>query len=72
MDSPNKTRLQEEEEAYKTQKMFYCKSCLSLHIIQGRIVDYCAKCGSADLGEVTLEEYDLLYEKKYKKKFFKK
>ena len=72
MNTNSKNKLSEEEEAYKTQKMFYCKSCLSLHIIEGKIVDYCDKCGSADLGEATLEEYDILYEKKYKKKFFKR
>lgn len=71
MNTNNINRLQEEEEAYKNQKMVYCRSCLSLHIKIGRIVDYCENCGSADLGEATLEEYDLLYEKKYRKKFFK-
>lgn len=71
MDNHSINRRQEEEEAYKTQKMCYCKNCLSLHIKIGNIVDYCAECDSADIGEATLEEYDLLYEKKYKRKFFK-
>lgn len=71
MNTRDKNRQLEEEEAYKTQKMCYCRSCLSLHIIKGSIVDYCEKCSSADIGEATLEEYDILYEKKYKRKFFK-
>lgn len=71
-DNSKSSRKAEEEAAYKTQKMLYCKHCLSLMIIDGGITDYCEDCYSADIGCATLEEYDKLYFAKYGKTKFKR
>lgn len=55
---------------YDDIPVLYCKHCLSLLIKGDEFVgDYCAECGSTDIGEIQIEDWELLYLRKYKKKF---
>lgn len=55
---------------YNKEKVYYCKHCLSLAVIDAGYCDYCNYCGSTDIEEATLEEYDNIYFKRFGKKFF--
>lgn len=48
----------------------YCKRCLSLFIKEDEFVgDYCVNCGCTDVGSTHIEDWEILYLRKYKKKF---
>lgn len=55
---------------YNGEPIYYCKHCLSLHIMDGDFVDYCNNCGSTDVDTATLEEYDELHLKRFGRKVF--
>lgn len=59
---------------YNAIPVFYCKKCLSLVIvIESELdMDFCKNCGSTDIGQATLEEYDKLYEERFGEKYFYK
>lgn len=55
---------------YDDIPVLYCRHCLSLLIKEDEVIgDYCAKCGCTDVGETKIEDWELLYLRKYKKKF---
>lgn len=35
---------------YNKEPVYYCKDCLSLHIISEDGLTYCKKCGGSDIG----------------------
>ena len=48
----------------------YCRQCLSLLVQEDEYVGcYCSACGSTDIGEALIEDWEMLYLRKYKKKF---
>lgn len=50
--------------------VLYCKRCLSLLIGGDEFLgDYCMDCGCTDIGKAHIEEWEVLYAQKYKKKF---
>ena len=54
---------------YNDIPVLYCKHCLSLLVKNDEFVgDYCAECGSTDIEETHIENWEILYQKKYKKK----
>jgi len=65
-------------EDYNEEKVAYCKSCLSLRIVNlgdDDIVPYYCDdkgCGSTDIGYTDIHTWELLYEKRYNKKYITK
>lgn len=53
---------------YNEVPVLYCKHCLSLKIRNVPIMedsDYCDDCGSTNIGECSIEEWEALYKNKY-------
>lgn len=67
-----------EENKYNEDHVWYCKSCLSLKIInlgEDEIVPcYCGEsdCGSTDIGTMDIMEWEKIYKKTYHKRFISK
>ena len=57
---------------YNTEPVHYCKHCLSLkvrYIPKMDDSDYCDDCGSTDIGECSIEEWENLYKSRYGHKY---
>ena len=57
---------------YNEVPVLYCKHCLSLNIRNIPRMgdsDYCDECGSTDIGECSIEEWETLYKNKYGHKY---
>lgn len=57
-----------ESNDYSNEPVFYCKSCLSLGVktvASGLDLDYCSDCGSTDIAQAHVEEWQKLYRKRY-------
>lgn len=53
---------------YNEEPVFYCKSCLSLKIRFIKSMqdsEYCDECGSTDIGQCSIEEWQKLYKERY-------
>lgn len=52
-------------------KILYCPKCLSIQIlaVEGTDLSYCGKCGCANIQEIDFDEWDKMYQNKYKTKF---
>lgn len=53
---------------YNAIPVLYCKHCLSLKIMnipRMEDSDFCDECGSTDIGECSIEEWETLYKNKY-------
>lgn len=60
------------ENNYNEDPVFYCKDCLSLKIHsipQLDNSDYCETCGSNNVGQCSIEEWEQLFESKYGYKY---
>lgn len=59
---------------YDSEPVIFCSRCYSLKIKHddGMDSDYCADCGCFDVQEAPLEEWEKLYEKRYRHKFTQK
>lgn len=44
----------------ENDNVLYCRNCLSLRIMQFQSQDFCDKCGSTDIGEVSIDEWQEL------------
>lgn len=53
------------KEEYNEVPVFYCRDCLSLHILNIDKYNYCRKCGSTDVGVAMIDKWEKLYENKY-------
>lgn len=57
---------------YNDEPVLYCKHCLSLKIRSIPRMDdsdYCDECGSTDIAECSIEEWETLYTNRYGHKF---
>ena len=60
---------------YNAIPVFYCKHCLSLNIktvdesIDTEYLDFCANCGSTEIGQTNIHTWEKMYEQKYGKNF---
>ena len=66
MDNLSIKQLQ--NDIYNKEPVFYCKSCLSLKIrfIQSiQDSDYCDECGSTDIEQCSVKEWEEKYKKRY-------
>ena len=61
------------KQEYEDIPVYYCENCLSLKILPlyGEL-DYCDDCGSTQINSCNIHEWEILYEKKYNKKFLNK
>lgn len=55
---------------YNEEPVYYCPRCLSLKI-KSDIADYCYcdDCGSTSVDEISIDEWEKLYEDRYGKKY---
>lgn len=63
---------QEEHIDYNSLPVYYCKNCLSLKILDIDPISqasYCDDCGSTEIAVGTIEDWESLYELKYKHKY---
>ena len=63
------------EKSYDDEPVYYCRRCLSLCIKPvpfSKEQDYCAECGTTDIGCVGIKEWKKMYRKKYGKEFVEK
>lgn len=50
------------KEDYNSIPVYYCKKCTSLLIKADEIYgDYCRDCGSTDIGQTSIEEWEILH-----------
>lgn len=60
---------------YNREPVFYCRHCLSLRIKSmdeehdTEFLDYCDDCGSTDIGQANIHDWEDMYRKKYGKNF---
>lgn len=53
---------------YNEEPVFYCRKCLSLKIRDVECIEnseYCDDCGSTDIAQANIEEWDAMYVAKY-------
>ncbi len=55
------------QEKYNNEPVLYCSHCLSLRIrqLENIQLDYCDHCGSTDILERNIKEWEILYKNKY-------
>ena len=65
---------QEKLNEYDAEPIFYCATCLSLKVKHEEAIDSdcCGECGSTNIAESTVEEWEKKYEKKYGHKYTEK
>ena len=59
---------QSPKEDYNKIPVHYCKECLSLAVMRVARMDdacYCDTCGSTDIEQTSIEEWEELYKKRY-------
>ena len=56
---------------YDEEPVCYCARCYSLNILHNDDIglDWCGECGCPDILETSIEEWEKLYEGRYKHKF---
>ena len=59
------------KEDYNNEPVYYCTQCLSLRIRSLEDMEYCDKCGSTNIEQTHIEEWEQMYEKKYNSKYLK-
>lgn len=45
--------------------ILYCRTCLSFAVVEECGIDYCEDCGSTDIGEMDVVEWEKAYIKRY-------
>ena len=64
---PTKTEKSPKEN-YNNIPVYYCRDCLSLAILRVpgmKDACYCDTCGSTDIAEASIEEWEALYKQKH-------
>lgn len=56
---------QDKHDGYNAEPVVYCADCLSLRIQEVDGIDYCDKCGSTNIGETSIFDWEKMYEAKY-------
>jgi hypothetical protein len=66
--------VEEKNQEYDSEPVKYCARCFSLKIKYEESIDAecCGDCGSSDILESSIEEWEKKYERKYGKKFVQK
>lgn len=56
------------QDKYNDEPVFYCKHCLSLHILnesQLPDLEYCHDCGSTNIGTTHISKWEEMYKQRY-------
>lgn len=56
------------QEQYNDIPVFYCKHCLSIKIktvLEDSDLDYCDECGSTDIEQAHIGDWEKLYKERY-------
>lgn len=56
-------------EEFNEEPVYYCKECLSLKILAIDNTEFCDDCGSSDILQTNIREWEKLYMNKYNHKF---
>ena len=66
--------VEERNQDYDSEPVRYCARCYSLKVKYEESVDYecCGDCGSSDILEAPIEEWEKKYERRYGHKFTQK
>lgn len=62
------------KEDYNAEPVMYCKRCISLKIKDIPDISnycYCDDCGSTDIGECNIHEWETMYESRYGHRYIK-
>ena len=54
---------------YNAEPVVYCSNCLSLKIMTVDGIDYCEECGSTNMEEANIFDWEKLYAAKYAGKY---
>lgn len=57
-----------EKNEYNEVPVHYCKSCLSLKIVNDTGIeglDYCNSCGSTNIDLINIEQWEIMHRKRY-------
>lgn len=57
---------------YNEEPVFYCKKCLSLNIKNIDNMDFCDECGSVEIEQSNIFDWEKEYDNKYGNKFLNK
>lgn len=63
------------KDEYNKEPVYYCAKCLSLRIRDIPYMtesEYCDECGSTNIEQTLIHEWEQMYEKKYGHKFLNK
>lgn len=61
-----------EKNIYNDEPVHYCKTCLSLRIMEVPFVEdtlFCDDCNSTEIGTCSIEEWEEMFKNKYGHKF---
>lgn len=64
----NNLKTENSTNAYNEEPVFYCKHCLSLnirHIPKVDNTEYCDNCGSTEVEQSSIEDWECRYKEKY-------
>lgn len=61
--------LLQDTETFNDEPVFYCKHCLSLAIKTINGLDFCGDCGSVDIAQAHISEWEEKYKEKYELKY---
>ena len=62
------SRHKEKQTDYNQEPVFFCKNCLSLkirNVVGLENSDYCDECGSTEIGQASIEDWQEMYKSKY-------
>lgn len=63
---------QHNHEEFDAIPVVYCAECLSLRVLPlDEHIDYCDQCGSTNIKEADIHEWEKMYEAKYGKSYLK-
>lgn len=71
----NNLNTNSQSNEYNNIPVLYCKNCLSLKIRDIPIIEdscYCDDCGSTNIEECSIEEWDTLYKNRYGHSYLEK
>lgn len=69
------SNIENQPNDYNAIPVLYCKYCLSIKVRSIPVIedsDYCDDCGSTDIGECSVEEWETLYKNKYGHRYLDK
>lgn len=72
MSNSRTVEEQHKHDEYNAVPVVYCADCLSLRIQTVDGIDYCDKCGSTNMKEANIFDWEKIYEARYSSKYLDK